>query len=126
MIQTILKYTHIVSGTTMILKSKRTSGLNKSTSVAAITCRTKDEVVKVLSENRAPIVPRGQPAQMVLPFDHDSNIDANMSDINVRRKSDRRKSFTSSLMARSKVVVYMVTDNFTNMEKSLSIFFFLF
>ncbi|GFY99300.1 cyclin b3;1 [Actinidia rufa] len=89
----------------MILKSKHTSGLNKSTSVAAISCRTKDEVVKVLSENRALIVPRGQPAQRVLPSDLDSNIDANMSDINVRRKSDRRKSFTSSLMARSKVVL---------------------
>ncbi|XP_057507781.1 putative cyclin-B3-1 isoform X1 [Actinidia eriantha] len=103
-VQPNVKATHRVSGTKMILKSKGTSGLNKSTSVAAISCRTKDEVVKVLSENRAVIVPRGQPAQRVLPSDHDSNIDANMSDINVRRKSNRRKSFTSSLMARSKLL----------------------
>lgn len=44
-----------------------------------------------------------QPAQGELPPDGNANTSTNPSDINYRRKSNRRRSFTSSLMARSKV-----------------------
>ncbi|THG10438.1 hypothetical protein TEA_003236 [Camellia sinensis var. sinensis] len=99
----IVKTTHRVSGIKMTLKSKCTAGVKKSTAVAAISCKGKDEVVTFLSENSA-FAPHGQPAQREVPSDCKSNVGTNVSDSIATKKSDRRKSFTSLLMARSKLL----------------------
>ncbi|GMP51762.1 hypothetical protein CsSME_00017866 [Camellia sinensis var. sinensis] len=101
-LEPIVKTTHRVSGIKMTLKSKCTAGVKKSTAVAAISCKGKDEVVTFLSENSA-FAPHGQPAQREVPSDCKSNVGTNVSDSIATKKSDRRKSFTSLLMARSKV-----------------------
>ncbi|CAL5335367.1 unnamed protein product [Camellia sinensis] len=102
-LEPIVKTTHRVSGIKMTLKSKCTAGVKKSTAVAAISCKGKDEVVTFLSENSA-FAPHGQPAQREVPSDCKSNVGTNVSDSIATKKSDRRKSFTSLLMARSKLL----------------------
>ncbi|KAI8010732.1 putative cyclin-B3-1 [Camellia lanceoleosa] len=102
-VKPIVKTTHRVSGIKMTLKSKCTAGVKKSTAVAAISCKGKDEVVTFLSENSA-FAPHGQPAQREVPSDCKSNVGTNVSDSIATKKSDRRKSFTSLLMARSKLL----------------------
>ncbi|KAE8124505.1 hypothetical protein FH972_019383 [Carpinus fangiana] len=85
------------------LKSKNTSDLNKRRSVAAISSKNKEvAVASSLPENIA-IVISHEAAQGQLSSDADAN-PGTISDITSRRKSDRRKSYTSSLMARSKLL----------------------
>ncbi|KAI8026184.1 putative cyclin-B3-1 [Camellia lanceoleosa] len=102
-VKPIVKTTQSVSGIKMTLKPKCTAGVKKSTAVAAISCKGKDEVVTFLSENSA-FAPHGQPAQREVPSDCKSNVGTNVSDSIDTKKSDRRKSFTSLLMARSKLL----------------------
>ncbi|XP_062168522.1 putative cyclin-B3-1 isoform X2 [Alnus glutinosa] len=84
-------------------KSKNTSDLKKQRSVAAISSKNKeDAVASSLPENIAIVVPH-EAAQGQLSSDADGN-PRTVSDIIARRKSDRRRSYTSSLMARSKLL----------------------
>ncbi|KAL6965562.1 hypothetical protein U1Q18_036614 [Sarracenia purpurea var. burkii] len=100
----ILKTTHRVSSGEMSLKSNCTSIVKKSTLVAAIPQRRKDEVVTIFSENSAVIAPHGQIAQREVSSDCNSNVGTNVSDSNAMRTSARRKSFTSLLVTRSKLL----------------------
>lgn len=93
-----------VPSTKLTKQSKCTSGRKKTNSLAAISYRRKDEVVTSVSKNSVLIVPRGQPAQRGVSSDSSSNIVTDASDSNGGRKSNRRKSFTSLLMARSQLL----------------------
>ncbi|KAA8523415.1 hypothetical protein F0562_009838 [Nyssa sinensis] len=84
-----------VSNTQRISKCKSTSGLNKSTSACVMSSKRKEEAVtSSQNENVASIV----------PSDANSNLGKDMSDVLARRTSYRRKSYTSLLMARSKLL----------------------
>lgn len=85
------------------LKSKRTSVLDKSISGAAISSKNKEKLVPSSLPESIGFVGPHQPAQGELPPDGNASTSTNTSDINNRRKSDRRRSFTLSLMTRSKV-----------------------
>uniref|UniRef100_A0A5B6YQ56 Putative cyclin-B3-1 isoform X2 n=1 Tax=Davidia involucrata TaxID=16924 RepID=A0A5B6YQ56_DAVIN len=86
-------------------KCKSTSGVNKSTSAAAISFKRKEEVATSSQhENIVSIVPQEQPAQVEFPSDGNSNLGTDTSDVIARRTSYRRKSYTSLLMARSKLL----------------------
>ncbi|CBI24160.3 unnamed protein product, partial [Vitis vinifera] len=84
------------------LKSKRTSVLDKSISGAAISSKNKEKLVPSSLPESIGFVGPYQPAQGELPPDGNASTSTNTSDINNRRKSDRRRSFTLSLMTRSK------------------------
>ncbi|RVW93900.1 putative cyclin-B3-1 [Vitis vinifera] len=84
------------------LKSKRTSVLDKSISGAAISSKNKEKLVPSSLPESIGFVGPHQPAQGELPPDGNASTSTNTSDINNRRKSDRRRSFTLSLMTRSK------------------------
>lgn len=107
MIQPNVKTTLQATHAQRTLKSKNISNLNKSTFVAAISSKNKEEAVaSSLSENTALVVPheatRGQ-------LQSDGNgYPSTASDIIAKRKSNRRRSFTSLLMARSKVEAYCI------------------
>jgi hypothetical protein len=102
MIQPIVKTTLQATQARRTSKSKNTSDLKKQRSVAAISSKNKeDAVASSLPENIAIVVPH-EAAQGQLSSDADGN-PRTVSDIIARRKSDRRRSYTSSLMARSKV-----------------------
>ncbi|XAR67252.1 hypothetical protein NMG60_11001938 [Bertholletia excelsa] len=77
-------------------RSKCVSGMNKSTSGAAVSYRKKDELVTSLPETRESSASQEQPAQ--------TSNQTTVSDSLPTRKSSRRKSFTSLLMARSKLL----------------------
>lgn len=106
MIQPNLITTLTVPSTKLTKQSNCTSGRKKTNSLAAISYRRKDEVVTSVSKNSVLIVPRGQPAQRDVSSDSSSNIVTDVSDSNGGRKSNRRKSFTSLLMARSQVEAF--------------------
>ncbi|CAK9165642.1 unnamed protein product [Ilex paraguariensis] len=94
-----------ISNTRRTSKSKGTSGLNKSTSGAALSSKRKQNMAtSSLSQHRAAIFPHEQPAREELTSDKSSNLGTTASDIFPGRKSDRRKSYTSTLMARSKLL----------------------
>lgn len=102
-VQPIVKMTFIGPSAKGTSKSKRLSSLNKSKTVAA--SKKKEKVVRSsLPENIASVVShettQGKPLT-----DGNTNPSADSSDNMARRKSDRRRSYTSLLMARSKVGV---------------------
>jgi hypothetical protein len=101
MIQPIVKTTLQATQARRTSKSKNTSDLKKQRSVAAISSKNKeDAVASSLPENIAIVVPH-EAAQGQLSSD--AGNPRTVSDIIARSKSDRRRSYTSSLMARSKV-----------------------
>lgn len=83
-------------------KSKCLSSLKKSKSIAATTKKKKDVVRSSPLENIASVVSheaiQGKPS-----IDGNTNSSTNSSDIISKKKSDRRRSYTSLLMAKSKV-----------------------
>ena len=85
------------------LKSKRASVLGKSVSGAAISSKNKEKPESSSLPEHIGLAGPHQPAEGELPPDGIANTSTKTSDISNRRKSDRRRSFTSSLMARSKV-----------------------
>ncbi|XP_059441345.1 putative cyclin-B3-1 [Corylus avellana] len=102
-IRPILKTTLQTTQAQRTSKSKNTSDLNKQRSVAAISSKNKEVAVSSsIPENIAIVIPH-EAAQGQLSSDSDGN-PRTISDIISRRKSDRRKSYTSSLMARSKLL----------------------
>ncbi|KAG6687157.1 hypothetical protein I3842_11G056300 [Carya illinoinensis] len=97
--KTTLKATHAQR----TLKSNNISNVNKRTSVAAISSKKREEAVtSSLPANIALVDPQeateGQP-----PSDADGNPRV-VPDIIATKKSARRRSYTSSLMARSKLI----------------------
>lgn len=106
-----------VTNTQKTSKSRGTSGLKKSSSGAIISSKRKEEMVTAsLGECSASFVPHEQTAEVLLSFDNNINLGKTKSDVIARRKSVRRKSYTSLLMARSKVDTYFF-------PLSLSIFY---
>ncbi|KAK0598010.1 hypothetical protein LWI29_030743 [Acer saccharum] len=86
------------------LKSKVQSGVNKPISVAAISSKKKKEGVgSSLLEDIASMVSH-EAAQGKPSFEGNSNASTNSSDIVPKRKSNRRRSYTSLLMASSKLL----------------------
>ncbi|KAK4594970.1 hypothetical protein RGQ29_018630 [Quercus rubra] len=84
------------------LKSKNILNINKSTSVAAISSKNKEEAVtSSISENAAIVVPY-EATQGQLPPDGNGN-PSTVSDV-IPKKSKRRRSYTSLLMAGSKLL----------------------
>lgn len=84
-------------------KSKCLSSLKKSKSIAATSTKKKKDVVRSSPlENIASVVSheaiQGKPS-----IDGNTNPSTNSSDIISKKKSDRRRSYTSVLMAKSKV-----------------------
>lgn len=88
------------------MQSKCTSGPKESNSLAAMSFRREDKVVSSLSKNTELIAPRGQPAQTDVSSDCNSIVGTDVSDSTAKKKSNRRKSFTLLLMARSKVEAF--------------------
>ncbi|KAF7145513.1 hypothetical protein RHSIM_Rhsim04G0003300 [Rhododendron simsii] len=102
-----LTTTQTVPSTKLTMQSKCASGRKESNSLAAMSFRREDEVVSSLSKNTELIAPRGQPAQTDVSSDCNSIVGTDVSDSNTRKKSNRRKSFTLLLMARSKLIEHM-------------------
>lgn len=86
-----------------------TQTTSKSEAIGAATLSKRKEEVQTSSlfANKASLIPCEQPAQEELPSDCSSNLVQTASDIIARRKSERRKSYTSLLMTRSKVDGWM-------------------
>ncbi|KAL9409950.1 hypothetical protein AB3S75_048217 [Citrus x aurantiifolia] len=85
-------------------KSKCLSSLKKSKSIAATSTKKKKDVVRSSPlENIASVVSheaiQGKPS-----IDGNTNPSTNSSDIISKKKSDRRRSYTSLLMAKSKLI----------------------
>ena len=124
MIQPTVKTTLQATLAQRTLKSKNILNINKSTSVAAISSKNKEEAVTFsISENAAIVVPyeatQGQlpsagaavvvpheATQGQLPPDGNGN-PSTVSDV-IPKKSKRRRSYTSLLMAGSKVEAYYI------------------
>lgn len=77
--------------------------LDKSISGAANQSKNKEKQVPSSLPEQNGLAGHHQPSKGEIPPDGDANSSTNTSDINNKRKSDRRRSFTSSLMTRSKV-----------------------
>ncbi|OAY26437.1 putative cyclin-B3-1 isoform X2 [Manihot esculenta] len=86
------------------LRTKRTSAMDKSISTVATSTDRKDESVTSSLLDNIPVVVSHEAIQEP-SFDSNSKSTANKLDAIVQRKSDRRRSYTSSLMARSKLLV---------------------
>ncbi|KAB1216869.1 putative cyclin-B3-1 [Morella rubra] len=99
LMKTTLQATHAPRNS----NSNTASHVNKRTSVAAISSQNKVEpVTSSLPDITAlPVLHEAIAGQF--PSDADGNPDT-VSDISSRRKSDRRRSYTSSLITRSKLV----------------------
>ncbi|XP_052208657.1 putative cyclin-B3-1 isoform X2 [Diospyros lotus] len=104
-VKPIAKTSQRVSGVRTTLKSKGTSGGNKF-SATTMSCKKKNGRAIFLSENSASLSTNGQPAKRGVPSESDccSNIGTYVSVKLDTGKSDRRKSFTSLLIARSKLL----------------------
>lgn len=106
MIQPTVKTTLQATLAQRTLKSKNILNINKSTSVAAISSKNKEEAVtSSISENAAIVVPY-EATQGQLPPDGNGN-PSTVSDV-IPKKSKRRRSYTSLLMAGSKVEAYYI------------------
>ncbi|KAL5813310.1 hypothetical protein ACOSQ3_028260 [Xanthoceras sorbifolium] len=96
--------TSMASNAQGTLKSKIQSGVNKPISVAAISSKNKKEVIRPsLPEDIVSMVSH-EVAQGKPSSDGNSNASADSSDIVPKRKSNRRRSYTSLLMASSKLL----------------------
>ncbi|KAF2302900.1 hypothetical protein GH714_010748 [Hevea brasiliensis] len=86
------------------LRSKGTSAMKKSISIAAVLPNRKDESVTSSLLDNIPVVVSHEATEEP-SFERISKSTANKPDAIVQRKSDRRRSYTTSLMARSKLLV---------------------
>lgn len=102
MVQPTVKTSISVSNPQRTLRTKRTSAMDKSISTVATSTGRKDESVTSSLLDNIPVVVSHEAIQEP-SFDSNSKSTANKLDAIVQRKSDRRRSYTSSLMARSKV-----------------------
>lgn len=101
MVQTNVKTTLQATLAQRTSKSKNILHINKSASVAVVSSKNKEEAVtSSISENAAVVVPH-EATQGQLPSDGNGN-PSTVSDV-IPRKSKRRRSYTSLLMAGSKV-----------------------
>ncbi|KAH9646242.1 putative cyclin-B3-1 [Citrus sinensis] len=100
----IVKTAILASNARGTSKSKCLSSLKKSKSIAATSTKKKKDVVRSSPlENIASVVSheaiQGKPS-----IDGNTNSSTNSSDIISKKKSDRRRSYTSLLMAKSKLI----------------------
>ncbi|KAH9677026.1 putative cyclin-B3-1 [Citrus sinensis] len=100
----IVKTAILASNARGTSKSKCLSSLKKSKSIAATSTKKKKDVVRSSPlENIASVVSheaiQGKPS-----IDGNTNPSTNSSDIISKKKSDRRRSYTSLLMAKSKLI----------------------
>ncbi|KAJ4705769.1 Cyclin [Melia azedarach] len=99
-----VRTTILASSARGTLKSKHSSSLKKSVSVAAASSMKKKEVVRSsFPKNTASVVShdviQGKPS-----IDDSTNPSTNSSNVITRRKSNRRRSYTSVLMASLKLI----------------------
>ncbi|KAM7526912.1 hypothetical protein LguiA_016814 [Lonicera macranthoides] len=105
LVKPIVKARGTVSNTQKTSKSMGTSVLKESSSGAIISLKRNEEMVTAsLAECSASFVPHERTAEVLLSFDNNINLGKTKSDVIARRKSARRKSYTSLLMARSKLL----------------------
>ncbi|KAL3503765.1 hypothetical protein ACH5RR_038214 [Cinchona calisaya] len=97
-------------------KSKGLSSFNKRPAGSAISSKRKEEKVKSSSIHVASVIPSGQTAQQEDSSSSKYQSDTSTADNVARRKSDRRKSFTSLLMSRSKEDLPNIYDNHNHLE----------
>ncbi|XP_027356813.1 putative cyclin-B3-1 [Abrus precatorius] len=97
----IVKTTLKASTAQSTLKSKSISGQNKSKSTAA-TLPQDDETVSLPIPENSSMTVFDDANQTNLPCDGESNLRADLSEFIPRKKSSRRKSYTISLIERSK------------------------
>lgn len=95
----------------MTLKSKPISGQNKSQSSAAISSQDEEAILLSLPVNGLALV-SDDAIQGHLPSDGKSNLRADLLEFIPTKKSSRRKSYTTSLMERSKVVSQCIKLHF--------------
>lgn len=105
-VQPIVKMTFIGSNAKGTSKSKHLSNLNKLKTVAA-SKKKEEDVRSSLSENFASVVSR-ETTQGKPLIAGNTNPSSDSSDFIAKKKSDRRRSYTSLLMARSKVGICFV------------------
>ncbi|GMI89110.1 cyclin b3;1 [Hibiscus trionum] len=86
-----------------VSKSKCSSGLEKPVSAAAITSK-KDIGCPLPANNVATISSEAEASQKNLTSNGNSDASINMPDVRAREKAKRRRSYTSLLMARSKLL----------------------
>ncbi|CAA3009675.1 cyclin-B3-1 isoform X2 [Olea europaea subsp. europaea] len=98
-----VKIASAVSTTQRNSKSKCTLGTNKLMSDAAISSKRKQDMAKPsLSAETSSVVSSEKPSQKEVLSGSNNNVDSTRLDVIARRKSDRRNSFTFSLMSGSK------------------------
>lgn len=103
--QTVLKTTASSLNSQTSSKMNSMSDVHKCTSQVAIPCKRLEDVsTSSLSKYATSDISAEQPHQKVVASSSSGSLDAPECSI-ARRKSDRRKSFTCLLMARSKVSV---------------------
>lgn len=78
-------------------------GVNKQVSIAAISSKKIKEVVRSSLSEDIPSMVSHEVAQGKPSFDGNTKASTNSSDIVTKKKSNRRRSYTSLLMASSKV-----------------------
>lgn len=118
-VQSTVKIASAVSNTQRNSKSKCTLGTNKLISDAAISSKRKQDMARPsLSAETSSVVSCEKPSQKEVLSGSNNDVDSTRLDVIARRKSDRRNSFTFSLMSGSKVnASYFPLRNF--------LFFFL-
>ncbi|KAL2495725.1 putative cyclin-B3-1 [Forsythia ovata] len=100
-----VKIASAVSNAQRNSKSKCTFSMNKLRSDAAISSKRKQDIGRSsLSEEISSVVSSELPAQKEVLSGSNSNFGSTRLDVIARRKSDRRNSFTFSLMSRSKLL----------------------
>ncbi|XP_037496590.1 putative cyclin-B3-1 isoform X2 [Jatropha curcas] len=102
-IKPTLKTAISVSNAHRTSKSKCTSAVNKSISIAGVSSRKKEKSVTSSQSSQIPTIVSHEATQEP-PSDSNNKSTTNKSDCVVWRKSDRRKSYTFSLMAGSKLL----------------------
>lgn len=111
MFQTVLKITASSLNSQKCSKSNSMSGVHKCTSRVSIPCkRLVDVRTSSLSKSATSEISAEQPHQKEVPSSSSGSLATPELSI-ARKKSDRRKSFTCLLMARSKVSVKSVLSD---------------
>ncbi|KAF8390866.1 hypothetical protein HHK36_023165 [Tetracentron sinense] len=102
--QPIARTTRTASNILLTSRSKSTLGLKKSISATARSSKNAEEVAASYIHENIPLVVPHESTQGKLPSDKNSYLSTNTSDMIPRSKCSRRRSYTSLLMAKSKVI----------------------
>ena len=102
MLQPLVKTARKDSNSHRTLKSESKSGVNKLVPAASTSSQNEEAVSVSVPENSAAVV-SNDANQELLSFNGDINLGTDSSEFVPKKKSTRRKSYTSSLIERSKV-----------------------